>query len=108
MKHTSRVSVVDVIAQLESKERFQYVYLEKLSYEDAHAGRDFGTLQVKLTAKFHPEKLMSLLKQSNYIPLKDAMQICEENMCVTSPQSRAVCMWRCCRDSCDEKEPSAD
>lgn len=35
--------------------------------------------QVRLTAKYHPEKLMALLKQSNYIPLKDAMQICEEH-----------------------------
>lgn len=25
---------------------------------------------------------MALLKQSNYIPLKDAMQVCEENMYV--------------------------
>mmetsp|Transcript_26359 Transcript_26359/g.79200 ORF Transcript_26359/g.79200 Transcript_26359/m.79200 type:complete len:896 (-) Transcript_26359:107-2794(-) len=79
VNNTQRVSVVDVIAQLESKERYQYVYLEKLSFVDAHAGRDFGTLQVRLTAKYHPERLMALLKQSNYIPLKDAMQICEEN-----------------------------
>ena len=34
---------------------------------------------MRLTAKYHPEKLMALLKQSNYIPLKDAMQICEEH-----------------------------
>lgn len=46
VNNTARVSVVDVIAQLEAHEHFQFVYLEKLSTVDAHAGRDFGKLQV--------------------------------------------------------------
>eukprot|EP00041_Stephanoeca_diplocostata_P024167 m.605583 g.605583 ORF g.605583 m.605583 type:complete len:910 (+) comp22465_c0_seq3:156-2885(+) len=75
---TSRIPVTDVIAQLTDHPKLQYMYLEKLSYVDAHAGRDFGKLQVRLTADYHPERLMSFLKQSNYVPLKDAMQICEE------------------------------
>lgn len=78
VQNIDRVSVTDVIAQLEKYPELQYTYLDKLSVADPHAGRDFGKLQVRLTAMYHPEKLMNFLKTSNYVPLKEAMQICEE------------------------------
>lgn len=53
-------------------------YLEALTAVDQHAARDFGKLQVELTAEYHPERLMNFLRTSNYVPLKDAMKICEE------------------------------
>lgn len=74
----ARISIDDVIKQLNDHPEMQYMYLDKLSSVDPHAGRDYGKLQVKLTAEYHPERLMNFLKTSNYVPLKDAMQICEE------------------------------
>lgn len=40
------IQVHDVVAQLKEHPRLQYQYLELLSNNDAHAGRDFGKLQV--------------------------------------------------------------
>jgi tetratricopeptide (TPR) repeat protein len=73
-----KISVPDVIAQLREYPEAQFTYLEKLSEVDPHAGKDFGTLQVQLTAEYHPKRLMNFLRSSNYVPLKEAMAICEE------------------------------
>lgn len=75
VENTDRITAEDVIAQLREYPEAQYTYLERLSEVDPHAGRDFGTLQVELTAEYHPKKLMTFLKSSNYVPLKEASDI---------------------------------
>jgi len=75
---TTRIPVHDVIAQLREHREFQYQYLDKLSRHDPDAGRQFGRLQVELTAEYHPERLMAFLRQSNNVPLRDALAICEQ------------------------------
>ena len=77
VENTDRINARDVIIQLREYPEAQYTYLERLSEVDPPAGKDFGTLQVELTAEYHPKKLMTFLKSSNYVPLKEAMVICE-------------------------------
>ena len=75
---TTRIPVHDVIAQLREHREYQYAYLDKLSRHDPDAGRQFGRLQVELTAEYHPERLMAFLRQSNNVPLREALAICEQ------------------------------
>jgi hypothetical protein len=70
------------VAQLKDLPKAQYTYLHVLSDYDPHAGKDFGTLQAQLTAEYFPERLMTLLRTSNYVPLNEALQICQSRQLI--------------------------
>ena len=66
-----------VVEQLAGSPEWQYQYLAALAQVAPHAGKEFGRLQVELTAEYHPDKLMTILK-SSYVPLPYALKVCQE------------------------------
>uniref|UniRef100_A0A1B0CTY4 Putative vacuolar assembly/sorting protein vps41 n=1 Tax=Lutzomyia longipalpis TaxID=7200 RepID=A0A1B0CTY4_LUTLO len=67
-----------VVAQLEAREDFLYVYLDALDRVDP-SGR-FHWKMVGLYAKYAREKLLPFLKRSNKYPIQEAYDICKERL----------------------------
>ncbi|XP_055681248.1 vacuolar protein sorting-associated protein 41 homolog [Lutzomyia longipalpis] len=67
-----------VVAQLEAREDYLYVYLDALDRVDP-SGR-FHWKMVGLYAKYAREKLLPFLKRSNKYPIQEAYDICKERL----------------------------
>lgn len=59
VRNASKLPPKIVLDQLKTLTRLQYDYLDALATLDPHAAKDFGKLQVELTAEHHREKLMT-------------------------------------------------
>ncbi|XP_071478787.1 vacuolar protein sorting-associated protein 41 homolog [Diadema antillarum] len=76
--NTDKVAVKKVVSQLQEDRRLLYLYLDALFQKDANQGRDFHAMQVELYAEFDRERLLPFLKTSNYYPLQQALDQCEQ------------------------------
>ncbi|XP_076806786.1 vacuolar protein sorting-associated protein 41 homolog isoform X1 [Clavelina lepadiformis] len=72
------VPVDRVVAELEEKKNHLHKYLHALFLRDPHLGSEYHALQVRLYAEFDRSRLLPFLRSSNYIPLEEALCICEE------------------------------
>lgn len=45
--------------------------------KDSSLGEEYHGLQVKLYAEFQSNKLLSFLRNSNYYPLQEALDVCQ-------------------------------
>merc|ERR1712135_79706 len=78
LDHMEYVPIEKVVKELERKPAQLYKYLHALFSRDAHLGSEYHGLQVRLYADFDKAKLLPFLKSSSYVPLEEALKICEE------------------------------
>eukprot|EP01113_Clastostelium_recurvatum_P018176 TRINITY_DN2143_c0_g1_i1.p1 TRINITY_DN2143_c0_g1~~TRINITY_DN2143_c0_g1_i1.p1 ORF type:complete len:931 (-),score=291.81 TRINITY_DN2143_c0_g1_i1:56-2848(-) len=78
VSHTDRISIPQVVSQLQSHPRLLHAYLHGLFLKDAHIGSEFHELQISLYADYEPKLLLPFLRQSIHYPLEKAMAICEK------------------------------
>uniref|UniRef100_A0A1L8DVT6 Vacuolar protein sorting-associated protein 41 homolog n=1 Tax=Nyssomyia neivai TaxID=330878 RepID=A0A1L8DVT6_9DIPT len=74
----NKIAADVVVAQLETREDFLYLYLDALDRVDP-SGR-FHWKMVSLYAKYAREKLLPFLKRSNKYPIQEAYDICKEKL----------------------------
>jgi len=72
------VPIDKVVKELEQKPNYQHKYLNALFNRDSHLGSEYHGLQVRLYADFDVARLLPFLKTSNYVPLEEALEICEK------------------------------
>lgn len=75
--HTYAIPIERVVAQLESKPRYLYMYLDALFKKDSHLASDYADRQVALYADYDPSSLLDFLRASNYYSLEKAYQVCK-------------------------------
>ncbi|KNC77974.1 hypothetical protein SARC_09577 [Sphaeroforma arctica JP610] len=78
LDHKEQIKVNTIVDKLRKDPLHLFYYLDALSSEDLAAGAPFHDLQVALCAEYAPEKLMELLKHSNFYSLEKALQVCRE------------------------------
>lgn len=57
---------------------FSLQYLDALFQKDPNEGKDFHAMQVELYAEFDRPRLLPFLKTSNFYPLQQALEQCEQ------------------------------
>eukprot|EP01134_Creolimax_fragrantissima_P002998 CFRG2998T1 len=78
LEHREKIKVETVVALLH-KDRFNlFMYLDTLFSVDLRAGAPFHDLQVDLCAEFASDRLMIVLRQSNFYSLEKALHVCRE------------------------------
>ncbi|KAK3752405.1 hypothetical protein QZH41_008609, partial [Actinostola sp. cb2023] len=70
LDNLDKVSVDDVVRQLNKRPELLHTYLDALLQKDPEAGMDYHELQVGLYAEFDRDRLLPFLRNSNYYPLQ--------------------------------------
>eukprot|EP01117_Protostelium_nocturnum_P020637 TRINITY_DN938_c0_g2_i1.p1 TRINITY_DN938_c0_g2~~TRINITY_DN938_c0_g2_i1.p1 ORF type:complete len:911 (-),score=318.10 TRINITY_DN938_c0_g2_i1:20-2752(-) len=78
ISNIERVPINEVVDQLQSFPILLHAYLHALFLKDPHAGMDYHEMQVSLYAEYDYPFLLTFLKQSSWLPLERAYQICED------------------------------
>ncbi|XP_063964242.1 vacuolar protein sorting-associated protein 41 homolog [Lytechinus pictus] len=76
--NSDKVAVKKVVSQLHDHRQLLYQYLDALFQKDPNQGKDFHAMQVELYAEFDRPRLLPFLKTSNFYPLQQALEQCEQ------------------------------
>nr|GAT50426.1 vacuolar assembling protein [Mycena chlorophos] len=76
--HIHSIPVSRVVAQLQSRPYFLFLYLDALTEKEPHMVSEFADVQVKLYAEFATPRLIDFLRASNEYTLEKAYKVCEE------------------------------
>ncbi|KAF7301087.1 Vacuolar assembling protein [Mycena indigotica] len=77
-----QVQIGRVVAQLQSRPYFLFLYLDALMEKESHMVSEFADVQVKLYAEFATPRLIDFLRASNEYNLENAYRVCEERSLV--------------------------
>ncbi|XP_069111688.1 vacuolar protein sorting-associated protein 41 homolog [Argopecten irradians] len=72
-----KMSIDNVVQQLEKTPHNLYVYLDKVFQKDPQLCQKYHGKQVRLYAEFDRPRLLSFLRSSNHYPLQMALEECE-------------------------------
>ncbi|GAB6021658.1 Vacuolar protein sorting-associated protein 41 [Chamberlinius hualienensis] len=78
LDNLDQVPVNVVVKRLERLPHYLCQFLDRLFVKNPSLSQDYHGLQVKLYAEFQPQKLLSFLRNSNYYPLQEALDICQK------------------------------
>lgn len=77
LDNLNKIPLETIIQRLKQSPQYLCQFLDKLFVKDSSLGEEYHGLQVKLYAEYQPNKLLSFLRNSNYYPLQEALEVCQ-------------------------------
>lgn len=78
IEHVEEIKIPTVVEGLRKTRPVLHEYLHALFLKDTKIASDFHPLQIRLYAEYDPSRLMRFLQTSNFFPLQEAHDVCEE------------------------------